>query len=420
MLARWVALWRQAGLGSRVLFVLVLLFFAGRSVYSLKTGRADRLGFLDMGTAALAGDFDRELTRNTYPPAFSVAMAPIAALRRLTGDAVIRHLWGTAQLLALLYLTLAFDEVLELGLGLGAIAVAWLAVWRPIAADLNNQNVSLFLLAMVAAALGDLRKRRPLGAGLWLGAGASLKLWPGFAVVGSLRSPRVGLALLCGIALAMLGSALAVLATLGPGRAAEAMRFWLGDVAMRAGGSELANQSWRGEALRLNGIFDRSAATGPYQWQMSHAGNLGLAVGATLWLQLAIIASLRPARSARVGALDAALSLVLGTTALPVAWPHAYVVLLPLSLALVSALPELKDHRLGILALFVAGVVLTSVLDYDLIGRPLAGRLAFYGSGLLGALCFFAAGVKLRRLWQSVARSPGDAEGAIVERHEAG
>jgi hypothetical protein len=404
-----------------VLFLAVLLLFAGRSVYSLKTGRADRLGFLDMGTAALAGDFDRELTRNTYPPAFSVAMAPIAALRRFTGDAFIRHLWGTAQLLALLYLTLEFDEVLELRLGLGAIAFAWLAVWRPIAADLNNQNVSLFLLALVAAALGALRKRRPLGAGLWLGVGASLKLWPGFAVVGSLSSPRVGLKLLCGVALAVLAAMLAVLGTLGPDRAAEAMRFWLGEVAMRAGGSELANQSWRAEALRLNGIFDRSAATGPYQWQISHAGNLGLALGFTLWLVLAIAATLRPGRNARVGALDSVLSLVLGTTALPVAWPHAYVVLLPLSLAVVSAARELRERGRSLLVLYGAGVVLTSVLDYDIIGRPLAATLAFYGSGLLGALCFFAAGVKLRRLWQDAASeparppSPGAAEGAIVE-----
>jgi hypothetical protein len=409
--------------------MLVLLFFAGRSVYSLKTGRADRLGFLDMGTAALAGDFDRELTRNTYPPAFSIAMAPIAALRRLTGDAVVRHLWGTAQILALIYATWRFGEALELSLGLGVVALGWLSVWRPIVGDLNNQNVSLFLLAMVAAALFDLRRRRPLTAGLWLGAGASLKVWPGFALVGSLRSGRVTIPLLGGVALAVLGAALAVVGVLGPERAVEATRFWLGEVAPRAGGSELANQSFRAEALRLTGTLGPTALTGPYAWRVTRAGTIGLALGVASWLAFAIFVALRPGKSARVNALDAALSLTLGTTALPVAWPHAYVVLLPLSLTLVSAVPQLRDRgRAVILTLFGAGVGLTSVLDYDIIGRALAGRLAFFGDGLLGALCFFAAGFGLRQLWQNEGRSaagrsagpadggrsPGGAEGAIV------
>jgi hypothetical protein len=397
----WRSLWLGARWPARLLFVGLVALFVTRSIVSLKVGVPDRQGFLRMGAAALDGDFSRELTLNTYPPAFPVVMAPLEALRRLTGDAINRHLWGAGQLIALGFATLELGRALELDLTLGAVNLAWLSVWRPIVADLNNQNVSLFLLAMVAAALRLLRRERPAAAGMVLGAGMSLKLWPGLALLGYARRPRVFWPLCGGVLVALGLASLAVVMVLGPSHAGAALHYWLTEVAPQAGGPELANQSWRAEVLRLTGELGPDAVTGSYVWRKSVVGSLGLAVGAALWMAFAFFTLLRPGRSARVACLDSLLSLILGTAALPVAWPHSYVVLLPLALALAGSIPTLRCSGRALLWLFAAGAVLTSFLDYDLIGRPFAARLAFYGPGLLGALCMCAAGLGLRRSWQA-------------------
>ena len=402
----WRFLWRAADWPSRLLFVAVLTLFVGRATYVVKQGRADRLGFMDMGGAALVGDFDRELLRNTYPPSFSVAMAPLAALQRSLGEPASRWLWGAAQLAALGYLTLEFGRALGLQLTLGAIAFAWLSAWRPIVGDLNNQNVTLFLLALVAGALALLRRKRPAAAGVALGVGASLKLWPGLALLGFLRPPRTALPLLLGMVFALGMASLAVVGTLGPGTARAALRFWLTEVVPRAGGTELANQSWRAEILRLTGATAPDGRTGTYQWQLSRLGSLGLAIGGVQWLGFALFTIIRPARSFQVRSLDSVLSLVLGTAALPVAWNHSYVVLIPIALAIVASLPLLESKGRGVLLLFAAGVSLVSLMDSDIVGRAFADRLAFHGNGLLGALLWFAAGLGLRALWQAAPQSP--------------
>jgi hypothetical protein len=135
-------------------------------------------------------------------------------------------------------------------------------------------------------------------------------------------------------------------------------------------------------------------------WRNSLVGSVGLAIGAAVWLAFAVFTLRWPGRSTRVACLDSSLSLALGTAALPVAWPHSYVALLPLALALASSVPTL-GRRHHVIWLFAIGAVLTSFLDYDLIGRPLATRIAFYGPGLFGALFICAAGLGLRRTWQA-------------------
>src|SRR3990172_8593522 len=173
------ALWRSAGWGERSLFLAVALLFAFRATFYLGRPGGDRTGFHIIAAGVLDGHLDRNPGRNTYPPTFSVAMVPVELARRSVGDLPVRMVWGLGQLAALVYLSFASASLFARHLGLGGLALVWVAGWRFVVSDLNNQNVSLFLAAMVAAALRAFDRGRETRAGALLGGGALLKGGPG-------------------------------------------------------------------------------------------------------------------------------------------------------------------------------------------------------------------------------------------------
>jgi len=247
----WISLWCEAGWPARALFLSLSALFIARAVYEPGSG-CDLAGFLRIGGQTLEHRLLDDTGTNTYPPPFSVAMAPVTALAQLVGPRAVRHFWGLLQLAALGYMTLAFARVLRLRCSLGAIALGWLCGWGHVVDDLNNQNVSLFLWALSAWAMVRASQGRNGIAAAGLAVGATLKVMPGFPLI-ALLSPgatRRGGTLL-GFAAGLLGSTAVTLAALRPDLFEEAVRFWLTRIVPHAGvhfGS--GNRGWSGLALR--------------------------------------------------------------------------------------------------------------------------------------------------------------------------
>ncbi len=385
------ALWREARWADRLLFGALGVLFAVRATF--RGPHPDRLGFLAIGQGVLEGRLYRNAVINTYPPSFSVAMAPLAWLESHLGDLPVRLLWGGGQLAALAAFTFLSARALRLRLSLRAVALAWLCCWRYIVGDLNNQNVTLFLLAILAWALAEFVRGREARAGLLIATGAALKVFPGFAVIGLWRGERRA-RLVAGCALGALGALGFTAAVLGSARLIEAVRFWFEEVLPAAGGPQLLNQSLKGLLLRMApGGRTAMAASG---------------IGAAALLSLALVFALRPARDRRGAALDALLATLLSVMLLPFAWFHYYTAGMPICLAVFSSWGDLPPRpRSRALALIVAGSAIGAFLDIDLVGRAAWTTAATFGNALFGALLVFAAGFVLREAW----RRPSDAEG---------
>ncbi len=418
-----VALWRAARWPARALFLVVATVFVSRAVVIGPHPLADREGFHKIGAAVLGGGLYAEREVNTYPPTFSVVMAAMEVARRTVGDRPLRWIWGAAQLACLIGATFGFARLLGLQLTLGALAACWFCTWRFIAGDLNNQNVTLFLFALVAGA-GALAARERYGAaGALLGLGASVKLWPAAALLPLLctESPRARRAA-AGFAAGIAAAAAAVVAALGPARAAEAMRFWIREVAPRVGGPSILNQSWRGLALRLLAVCDVQSNT---CLPGDGAARIAAAVAGAAVISVVLgFVVFRPARSVRVRTLDGALLVLAVMPALPVAWFHYYAVAIPVALAVTAGHRDLAEPvRRRAVALLVAGTVLGAFLDVDLVGRRIWSAVAFYGNALAGALLLLAAGLVVREGWRiaeveaqetgTAAATPGNARGPV-------
>ncbi|MHB8879427.1 MAG: glycosyltransferase 87 family protein, partial [Myxococcaceae bacterium] len=375
----------------------------------------DRAGFLSMGRAVLDAELFQDPGINTYPPPFSVVMAPVAALERLTADRAIRVLWGLAQLASLLYFTVAAASLLRLRLTLGAVALTWLASWRFVVGDLNGQNVTLLLCAVMVAAMVRSDRDSPGWAGFILGVGATLKLWPGIALWALLvrRGTAAGRAALGFFAAVALMVALAA-AALGP-RFFPACRFWLTEVAPVAGGAGLLNQSWKGLFLRLvlprleSGDYDGVQL--PQTPQVQQAGALAVAISGALLVMVLLWLAVRRAHSARVRALDAFLAVYALLPALPLTWFHYLCAGIPLGLAVIAGGSELPGApRRVARGLFVAGTLIAGFLDVDLVGHAVWAAAARAGNVLWGSLFILAAGLVLREAWRWADLGLGDAE----------
>ena len=411
----FVRMWREARWPARCLFMALCGLFLLRAGFTDRVHPGgDREGFMRIGAQVLDGRLFLDPEVNTYPPPFAVAMAPLEAARRLVGDRPIRYLWGAAQLCALAVFTLGFGRLLGLSLSLGAVAVGWLFTWRYIVGDLNNQNTTLFLLALVTGALTLAARGRKVGAGALLGVGAALKIWPAVALWllllegwGAARRAAVGFALGLGAAAGV------TVAVLGPGRAVEAVRFWLLEVGPKVGGPGLLNQSWRGLALRL--LTPAPALLSPVKLLsgpgVGVAKLAALAVGAGVFALVLGWLTLRPSRSQRGRALDGLLVILALLPALPVTWFHYFTVVLPIVLAVVAGGRDLPPRtRAAARVLVVAGTLIGAFLDVDIVGRPVWRAVAFYGNALWGALLVLAAGMLVREAWRAGARGEASAE----------
>jgi hypothetical protein len=393
-LPRWTDLWRDAGWPARGLFLGLLALFVSRAVHE-PPSRCDLGGFLDIGAGVLDGRLRLgEPFANSYPPTFSVAMAPLAALSRAVGERAMRHLWGLAQLAALSYLTLGFARLLALQLSLGALAMAWLCTWRYVVGDLNNQNLSLILWALTTLALTRAAQGRAALGGALLGFGASLKIMPGFAALALLEPGAEGRGrFLLGAGAAMAGMVGLTALALGPGFG-PAADFWLTRVVPSFGGDWAGNQGW-------NGLLQRLAPASPMALAgLPTARLLGMLAGLLLLGGVAALLFLRPAASPRVRALDAALAILAGLPALPITWFHYYTATLPVALAVTASWRGLRrGPRRAVVALFAGGTLLGAFLDADLVGTRAWLQAARYGNALFGALLVLAAGLLLRASW---------------------
>jgi Glycosyltransferase family 87 len=403
-LLSWLArLYRGAPRAARALFVALALLFAFRAGFP---ARGDRAGFQLIGAQLLDGRLFADRDVNTYPPPFAVVMAPLEWLRRRAGDYPVRLAWGAAQLACLVYLTRAGAALLAPAAGLGAVALSWLASWRYVVGDLNNQNVSLFLVALVARALALDRARRGAAAGALLGVGALVKLWPAAALVPLLLAPRRRAARAAGGFLAAVVAGLAATAAaFGPARALDAWRFWIG-IAPQVGGPALLNQSLRGLALRLlvPGADLRSTTRMPPVPEAATARLVAMALGLALAAAVVGWVVRLPARSDRARALDGFLCVLAVMPALPVVWFHYEVASVPVLLAIAAGEPRGRWRRWAV-ALAVTGTALAGFLDVDLVGRRVWRAAAFAGNALVGSLLLLAAGLVLRAAWQAQDRA---------------
>ena len=385
---RWIDLWRTARWPARALFLALAALFVARAVYEPPSG-CDLGGFLDIGDGVLDGRLLQDTFINSYPPTFSVVMAPLSALARATSRLLVRHLWGLAQLAALSYFTLGFARLMRLRLSLGAVALAWLCTWRYVVGDLNNQNVSLFLWALTTLALTRAAEGRSAAAGLLLGFGSALKIMPGFAALALVepRTPRRG-SVVAAIAAGILATTAATMLVLGP-RFGRAMGFWLGRIVPSFGGPWPGNQGW-------NGLFQRLAGPGVPPPRL-----LATAAGLLVLGGLVAALFLRPATSSRVRALDASLAILAGLPALPIAWFHYYTAAIPVALAVAASWTRLEPGpRRAAGGLLAAGTLLGAFLDVDLVGAKAWAFAAHYGNALFGALLVLAAGLVLRAAWR--------------------
>jgi hypothetical protein len=406
------ALWRSAGWGERSLFLAVALLFAFRATFYRGRPGGDRTGFHVIAAGVLDGHPDRNPGRNTYPPTFSVAMVPVELARRSVGDLPVRMVWGLGQLAALVYLSFACASLFARHLGLGGLALVWVAGWRFVVSDLNNQNVSLFLAAMVAAALLAFDRGRETRAGALLGVGTLLKVWPGAALIALVFAPalRRARAVRGFVAAIAIGGAVTAVA-LGPAGLVEAIRFWIHDIVPRVGGPALLNQSFRGLCYRLlvPGVDIRATTTAPLGPLADRARLVSMGLGLALFVSVCAVLFFRRARDGRERALDGFLLTVAVMPALPIVWVHYAVTTLPLMMAVAAVAtdptPTLLGMRRWAIALAAAGSILACLLDVDLVGVRAWRAAAFFGNALAGVLLLLSAGLMVRAIWRVGARA---------------
>jgi hypothetical protein len=378
-------LWNDAGWPARLLFLALVALFVFRATYLMNTV-SDRIGFLQIGAAALTRGVDGDWAINTYPPPFALAMAPLAALQHLVGDVPIRYLWGSAQLLALGYFTWANMRLLSLRPSLALIGLAWLASCRFIVGDLNSQNVSLLLAALVTWSLSRGAAGNEGESGFLLGIGASLKIWPGFGL-----ASRPSWRLVAGAALGV-GTALAATwAVLGGATFRKAVALWL-SIPTHRRTDVLQNQAYRGLLARLGG----PALAGDW----FRLTCLSLALGLAILAPMLFILWRHPSPTIRGRTLDTWLVILALLPMLPLNWFNYYVVVLPLALAVLGGAHGLSrpERRLA-LGLLIAGALIGDLLDVSVVGPTLWSVAARYGNSLWGALLIGAAAFVVRGPW---------------------
>ena len=166
--------------------------------------------YLDVAREFRAGGADLFRDRTpagpwVYPHA---AVLPFAGLQALFGDTATRWIW--CGLLGLGAALLLRDTARALAAVGGLHWWQWVVFGalfqRCIAQNLTHGQLSLWVGTCTAAGVVQLQRRRDVGAGVWLGAAAALKLTPllFLPALVLMRRPRAALSMLATIAVAVL------------------------------------------------------------------------------------------------------------------------------------------------------------------------------------------------------------------------
>lgn len=396
--------WSTGSWPARIAVVALGGLFLVRAGYALPVP-IDRHLYMLAAQALRTGHVLENPSVNTWPPTFALFALPLVWVTDLAGDLPMHYVWALLQLAALATLTWFGARALDVRATVGAVAVAWLCAWRPILTDLNNQNLSLILWAMVLVVAALAVRGRPFAAGAMLGAGAAIKLWPVFALAPLFFSQRRRWLLVFATFAAVLLAIGATWAVLGTDLLSRATHWWLVVVPAQSGGNGLGNQAWSGLFQRLFGgvpleALSSSITVAPDTPGIRLGRILGRLLGAALVLALLVYSVARRPASPRVALLDALLFTVAMQAALPFAWTHYFAGIVPIALAVASSRDELVPTQRKWATWLIVVAILLGSFDFDLVGKPVWRVAAFYGHALLSATAVCAAGLLLRAHWQ--------------------
>lgn len=189
MKSKWITvLW--------VLIALVLLIELVRDVFFMS---GDFIGYVQVGNLTIQGDYIYQNPAiNTWPPFFSIASVPVAALDNLNGY-LSRFVWLAGSLWAL-YMVFRYMTALSLGRSLsllplspknyitkervhvqhGLILITLLIMLKYVMDNMSNIQINIFMLCMAMASIWFFSKGKVVLGALILGFSISLKVYTVF------------------------------------------------------------------------------------------------------------------------------------------------------------------------------------------------------------------------------------------------
>jgi alpha-1,2-mannosyltransferase len=283
--------------------------------------------------------YDRTAYLGVWWPPFGVLTVVPFTLLAHANVALAKGAWALLSAAAIVW------SVAHTGRRWGWIpaVLAILAVSKPIQTNAEALNVNAVLLALLIAAVVDLRQGRDTRAGLWIGAAAALKAFPAL-LLAYLAYRRHWRAFAVGVATAVSLTA-AVLLRYGPAGAIATFQDWL---ALSSGVRvpEWARQAQSIEALVLR--LDGSAAAA-----------LVARLAALLTAAWAIVRL--PGR--REDALyEIGLVTLVAVLVSPVAWDHYYTLFFAAWLALLTGRAPARSGAIWRMAVLLAGIVTSGIV----------------------------------------------------------
>jgi hypothetical protein len=411
--------------------LLAALLVAGLLYVALREVRSpgDYLGFVAFGRGALDGRLPYgptleaiyrpglDATWATWPPAFAPLAAALALVDRVSRPLGV--LLVQAAGLAGLAAALAFFAR-RMGAGApagtrpgapatpaarpaplallcsGPVLLALLVPYRVLLDSLQNTQVNLLVLGLVAAAFWLMRRERRWSGGLTLGAATAFKAAP-LLLLGYLawrgRWKELGAAV---VGAAVWWLALPAL-LVGPSGLLGSFGAWLAQATAGTLLTRGSNQSLLAAMLRV----------------VPDGRPVALAAFAAAVLLLAVVTLVAfggPFRevSARREAAELAVVLVVVSLLSPLSWKAHFVSLAPLVLVLASEHAAGLGARTALLLALAFGAL-------DLTGRDLVGRALSAGAERWGAVTWAAMALLLAALWRLAGERQSDPpEGAPV------
>lgn len=221
--------------------------------------------------------------------------------------------------------------------------LALLAVSKPLQTNAEALNVNAILLALIMAAILDLRAGRDARAGAWIGIAAALKAYPAL-LLGYFAYRRQWCAFGVGLATAV-GLTIVAVLPYGPAGAVATIKDWL---ALSAG---VRVPEWARTSQGLDALLLRLGASP------------ALALIARVAVVVGTAAVLRPGPGRRENALyEIGLVTLVTVLVSPVAWDHYYVLFFPAWVALLTGAAPAGSGHFWKVAVALTGIVTSGVV----------------------------------------------------------